>query len=59
MLCAELLHNKYINGAWKAVGKCNVNRETFKAIEKANFKVECFEQFGRVCFIFIKGVGVK
>ena len=48
-----------LNGAWKAVGMCNVNRETLKTIEKANFKVESFEQFGKACLIFIKGVGVK
>lgn len=48
-----------LNGAWKMIGKCNVNRETLKLIEKANFKVVNFEMFGKACFIFIKGIGVK
>ncbi|GAA0180351.1 hypothetical protein SH2C18_30590 [Clostridium sediminicola] len=48
-----------LNGAWKMIGKCNVNRETLKLIKKSNFKVIDFERFGKACFIFIKGIGVK
>jgi len=48
-----------LNNTWKCIGKCNVNRETFKLIEKANFKVESFERIGSGVLIFIKGIGVK
>ncbi len=48
-----------LNGAWKMIGKCNVNRETLKLIQNANFKVVDFERFGKACFIFIKGIGIK
>ncbi|CAH2214401.1 class I SAM-dependent methyltransferase [Tepidibacter aestuarii] len=48
-----------LNGVWKMIGKCNVNRETLKLIQKTNFKVVDFERFGKACFIFIKGIGIK
>jgi hypothetical protein len=41
------------------IGKCNVNRETLETIENTSFKVENLGQFGKGCFIFIKGIGVK
>ncbi|MCJ7691298.1 MAG: hypothetical protein MUO60_18565, partial [Clostridiaceae bacterium] len=59
----EEKHYRYLvnslNDSWKCIGKCNLNRETYKLIKKANFKVECFEQIGKKVFIFIKGIGVK
>lgn len=48
-----------LNNTWKCIGKCNLNRDTYKLIKKANFKVESFEQFGKRVVIFIKGIGVK
>ena len=55
--CRHLVNS--LNGAWKCIGKCNVNRETYKLIKNASFKVESFDQFGKGVFIFIKGIGVK
>ena len=47
------------NSSWKKIGKCNINRETHKRIREANFKIEEFEMFGKECFIFVKGIGIK
>jgi len=55
--CKHLVNS--LNDTWKCIGKCNVNRETYKLIKKANFKVEGFDKFGKGVFIFIKGIGVK
>ena len=47
------------NNTWKKIGKCNINRETFKLIEVANFKVTNYERIGNKYLIFIKGIGIK
>ncbi len=51
----KLVNN--LNGLWKKVGKCNINRETLKNIKNANFKVVDYERFGKG--IFIKGIALK
>lgn len=48
-----------LNSPWKAIAKCNVNRETLKTIKKANFEVTNLETFGKGGIIFIKGIGIK
>jgi ubiquinone/menaquinone biosynthesis C-methylase UbiE len=55
--CKHLVNS--LNGTWKRIGKCNVNRETLNIIKKAKFRVESYEQFGKGVFIFIKGIGVR
>ena len=48
-----------INHTWKCIGKCNINRATHKNIEKHGFTIDDFEIFGKECFIFVKGIGIK
>ncbi|MGH4117751.1 class I SAM-dependent methyltransferase [Clostridium sp.] len=55
--CKHLVNS--LNGTWRCIGKCNVNRETLDTIKKAKFRVESYEQFGKGVVIFIKGIGVK
>lgn len=56
-------HNKNLannlNGEWKKVGRCNINRDALRNNENINFRVENYERFGNDCFVFIKGVGMK
>lgn len=47
------------NNIWHKIGKCNINRATHKNIENANFEIREFERFGKECFIFVKGIGIK
>ncbi len=48
-----------LNSIWKKVGKCNINRDTYKIIENANFKIDNYEKFGNKVFVFIKGIAYK
>ena len=53
----DLAH--YLNGTWKKIGKCNINCDTYKNIENANFKISNYETFGNKVFVFIKGIAYK
>ena len=55
--CCKLAHS--LNSSWKKVGKCNINRDTYKIIENANFKITNYEMFGNKVFVFIKGIAYK
>jgi len=48
-----------LNNIWKKVGKCNINCDTYKNIENANFKINNYEKFGNKVFVFIKGIAHK
>lgn len=48
-----------LNSSWKAIGKCNLNRETLKKIKKANFDVSDLEIIGNGIFVFVAGFGTK
>lgn len=48
-----------LNNTWKKIGKCNINRDTYKNIENANFKIRNYEKFGNKVFVFIKGIAYK
>jgi len=61
-----LPHDKYyrnlansLNNIWKKIGKCNINCDTYKNIEDANFKITNYEKFGNKVFTFIKGIAYK
>ena len=55
--CCNLAHS--LNSTWKKIGKCNLNRDTYKNIENANFKITNYEMFGNKVFVFIKGIAYK
>lgn len=55
--CCKLAHS--LNSTWKKIGKCNLNRDTYKNIENANFKITNYEMFGNKVFVFIKGIAYK
>ena len=55
--CCKLAHS--LNSTWKKVGKCNINRDSYKIIENANFKIDNYEKFGNKIFVFIKGIAYK
>ena len=55
--CCKLAHS--LNSTWKKIGKCNLNRYTYKNIENANFKITNYEMFGNKVFVFIKGIAYK
>lgn len=44
------------DGTWHKIGKCHINRETHKNIESFGFEISEFEEFGKECFIFVKGI---
>ncbi|WP_296648256.1 class I SAM-dependent methyltransferase [Romboutsia sp. 13368] len=48
-----------LNSTWKKVGKCNINCDTYRNIENANFKISNYEKFGNKVFVFIKGIAYK
>ena len=61
-----LPHDKYyrnlansLNNTWKKIGKCNINCDTYKNIEDANFRITNYEKFGNKVFTFIKGIAYK
>lgn len=56
--CCMNLANS-LNETWKKIGKCNINRDTYKTIENANFKIKNYEKFGNKVFVFIKGIAYK
>ncbi|MGG5460176.1 class I SAM-dependent methyltransferase [Clostridium sp. B9] len=47
------------NSTWHKIGKCNINRETFKTIKECGFKELHSELFGKECFIFILGIYIN
>lgn len=49
----------YLNGTWKKIGKCNINRDTYKTIKDEGFKITNYERFGNKVFVFIKGIAYK
>lgn len=55
--CRKLAHS--LNSTWKKIGKCNINRDTYKYIENADFKICNYEKFGNKIFLFIKGIAYK
>ena len=61
-----LPHNKtckklanFLDPAWNKIGKCHINRDTYKNILDANFNVSNYEVFGNKVFLFIKGIASK
>ena len=55
--CKDLANS--LNGTWKKIAKCNINCDTYKNIENANFKISNYEKFGNKVFVFIKGIAYK
>ena len=55
--CKDLANS--LNGTWKKIAKCNINCDTYKNIENANFKISNYEKFGNKVFVFIKGIASK
>ena len=55
--CKDLAN--FLNGTWKKIAKCNINCDTYKNIENANFKISNYEKFGNKVFVFIKGIAYK
>ncbi|MGL5634894.1 MAG: class I SAM-dependent methyltransferase [Sarcina sp.] len=45
------------DSTWHKIGKCHINRETHKNIQNFKFEISYFEEFGKECFIFVKGIG--
>lgn len=55
--CKDLAN--FLNGTWKKIAKCNINCDTYKNIENANFKISNYDKFGNKVFVFIKGIAYK
>lgn len=55
--CKDLANS--LNGTWKKIAKCNINCDTYKNIENANFKISNYDKFGNKVFVFIKGIAYK